>query len=90
MEQAKGHADVNVVTVIMKSKGVDIQSAVNFVGGYCEALTSQLVETRHILLSCLHWVYSKDAVCILEGFGNFVRGNDQCVPNCLAMLRWKC
>jgi len=74
----------------MKSKGVDIQSAVDFVGGYCEALTSQLVEARRILLSRSHRVYSKDAVRILEAFGDFVRGNDQYVPNCLAMLRRKC
>ena len=74
----------------MKSKGVDIQSAVDFVGGYCEALTSQLVEARRVLLSCSHRVYSKDAVRILEAFGDFVRGNDQYVPNCLAMLRRKC
>ena len=74
----------------MKSKGVDIQSAVDFVGGYCEALTSQLVEARRILLFRSHRVYSKDAVRILEAFGDFVRGNDQYVPNCLAMLRRKC
>jgi len=74
----------------MKSKGVDIQSAADFVGGYCEALTSQLVEARRILLSRSHQVYSKDAVRVLEGYGDFVRGSDEYVPNCLAMLRRRC
>jgi hypothetical protein len=63
----------------MKSKGVDIQLAVDFVGGYCEALTSQVVEARRMLLSCSHHIYLKDAVRILEAFGDFVRGNDQSV-----------
>ncbi|KAJ7741769.1 isoprenoid synthase domain-containing protein [Mycena maculata] len=77
MEQSKGHGGANVVTVIMKSKGVDLQTAIDFLSGYCEALTSQLQEARRILASRDDPVYSKDAVRIIDAFGDWVRGNDQ-------------
>ncbi|KAJ7124059.1 terpenoid synthase [Mycena crocata] len=77
MEQSKGHGGANVVTVIMKSKGVDLQTAIDFLSGYCEALTSQLQESRHILASREDPVYSKDAVRIIDAFCDWVRGNDQ-------------
>jgi hypothetical protein len=79
MEQSKGHAGANAVTVIMKSKGVDLQAAIDFLGGYCEALTSQLQESRRIFASRNDPVYSKDAVRIIDAFGDWVRGNDQYV-----------
>ncbi|THU82317.1 terpenoid synthase [Dendrothele bispora CBS 962.96] len=77
MEQAKGHGGANVVTVIMKSKGIDIQSTANFLAGYCEALTAQLLESRQILASRLDPVFNKDAVRVIDAFGDWVRGNDQ-------------
>ncbi|KAJ6469879.1 isoprenoid synthase domain-containing protein [Mycena sanguinolenta] len=77
MEQSKGHAGANAVTVIMKSKGVDLQAAIDFLGGYCEALTWQLQESRRIFASRNDPVYSKDAVRIIDAFGDWVRGNDQ-------------
>ncbi|KAJ7496297.1 isoprenoid synthase domain-containing protein, partial [Mycena galericulata] len=77
MEQSKGHGGANAVTVIMKSKGVDLQAAIDFLGGYCEALTSQLQESRRIFASRSDPVYSKDAVRIMDAFGDWVRGNDQ-------------
>ncbi|KAJ7152349.1 isoprenoid synthase domain-containing protein, partial [Mycena filopes] len=77
MEQSKGHGGANVVTVIMKSKDVDLQTAVDFLSGYCEALTAQLQEARRVLSSRDDPVYSKDAVRIIDGFGDWVRGNDQ-------------
>ncbi|KAJ6532993.1 isoprenoid synthase domain-containing protein [Mycena capillaripes] len=77
MEQSKGHGAANVVTVIMKSKAVDLQTAIDFLSGYCEALTSQLQESRRILASRSDPVYCKDAVRIIDAFGDWVRGNDQ-------------
>lgn len=77
MEQAKGHSAANVVTVIMKSKRVKIQAAIDFVGGYCEALTSNLLEARRILGSRADPVFSEEAVTVLDAFGDWVRGNDQ-------------
>ncbi|KAJ7473082.1 isoprenoid synthase domain-containing protein, partial [Mycena galericulata] len=76
MEQSKGHG-ANAVTVIMKSKGIDLQAAIDFLGGYCEALTSQLQESRRIFASRNDPVYYKDAVRIIDAFGDWVRGNDQ-------------
>nr|BBH51506.1 putative sesquiterpene synthase [Clitopilus sp.] len=76
MEQAKGHSGANIVTVIMKSKRVDLQTAADFVAGYCEALTAQLLEAKQILSSRSDPAYSKDAVRVLEAFGDWVRGND--------------
>ncbi|KAJ7230295.1 terpenoid synthase [Mycena pura] len=77
MEQSKGHGGANVVTVIMKSKGVDLQTAIDFLSGYCEALTAQLQEARRILASRHDPVYCKDAVRVIDAFGDWVRGNDQ-------------
>ncbi|KAJ7501209.1 isoprenoid synthase domain-containing protein [Mycena galericulata] len=79
MEQSKGHGGANAVTVIMKSKGIDLQAAIDFLGGYCEALTSQLQESRRIFASRNDPVYSKDAVRIIDAFGDWARGNDQCI-----------
>ncbi|KAF8521796.1 isoprenoid synthase domain-containing protein [Hysterangium stoloniferum] len=76
MEQAKGHGGANAVTVIMKSKQVDLQTAVDFVGGYCEALTTQLVYAQQTLAARSDPVFSKDAVRVLEGFSDWVKGND--------------
>ncbi|THU99637.1 terpenoid synthase [Dendrothele bispora CBS 962.96] len=77
MEQAKGHSGANVVTVIMKSKEIDIQSAVNFLAGYCEALTAQLLESRRILSLRPDPVFNKNAVRVIDAFGNWVRGVNQ-------------
>jgi len=77
IEQAKGQSDANIITVIMKSKGVGIQTAADFLGGYCEALTSQVLEAKRVLSSRSDPIYSKDAVRIMDAFGDWVRGNDQ-------------
>ncbi|KAJ7159664.1 isoprenoid synthase domain-containing protein, partial [Mycena filopes] len=77
MEQSKGHGGANIVTVIMKSKDVDLQTAVDFLSGYCEALTAQLQEARRVLSSRKDPIYSNDAVRIIDGYGDWVRGNDQ-------------
>nr|A0A5Q0QSI8.1 RecName: Full=Sesquiterpene synthase Agr5; AltName: Full=Terpene cyclase Agr5; Flags: Precursor [Cyclocybe aegerita]QGA30881.1 sesquiterpene synthase Agr5 [Cyclocybe aegerita] len=75
MEQSKGHSGANVVTVIMKSKGVDLQTAVDFLGGYCEALTAQLLEAKRILQARSDAAYSRDVVRLMDAFGDWVRGN---------------
>ena len=75
MEQSKGHSGANVVTVIMKSKGVDLQTAVDFLGGYCEALTAQLLEAKSVLQARSDPAYFRDAVRLMDAFGDWVRGN---------------
>ena len=76
MEQAKGHGGANIVTVIMKSKGVDLQTAVDFLAGYCESLTFQLLNAQRTLATRSDPAFSRDAVRCLEAFGDWVRGND--------------
>ncbi|KAK0449865.1 terpenoid synthase [Armillaria borealis] len=76
MEQAKGHSGANAMTVIMKSKQLDLQSAADFVDGYCEALLNQFEKAKEVLLTRPDGNYS-DAVLLLKAFGDWVRGNDQ-------------
>jgi hypothetical protein len=75
MEQSKGHSGANVVTVIMKSKRVDVQTAVDFLGGYCEALTAQLLEAKRVLRARSDPAYFRDAVSLMDAFGDWARGN---------------
>ncbi|KDR79641.1 hypothetical protein GALMADRAFT_63553 [Galerina marginata CBS 339.88] len=77
MEQAKGHSGANIVTVVMKSKGINLQSAVDFIAGYCECLTQQFICAKADLASRTDPVFSKDSVRCLDAFGDWVRGNDE-------------
>lgn len=86
MEQAKGHGNVNILTVIMKSKGINLQSALDFAGGYFEALTTQVNEVRGFLASHKDSIYSQDALRVLDGYGDWVRGNNEYVALYLHML----
>lgn len=79
MEQAKGHSAANIVTVVMKTKGTDIQSAIDFIAGYCECLTRQLLEAKVALTSRTDAAFSKDAVKWLDGVGDWIRGNEEYV-----------
>ncbi len=76
MEQAKGLSCANIMTVIMKSKQLDLQSAANFVDGYCEALLDQFEKAKEVLSARPEEGYS-DAVLFLKALGDWVRGNDE-------------
>ncbi|KAK0472672.1 terpenoid synthase [Armillaria luteobubalina] len=76
MEQAKGHRCVNAVTVIMKAKCLDLQGAVDFINGYCEALLDQFEKAKEVLSARPEESYA-DAVLLLKAFGDWVRGNDE-------------
>ncbi|KAK0218405.1 isoprenoid synthase domain-containing protein [Armillaria nabsnona] len=76
MEQAKGLSCANIVTVIMKSKQLDLQSAVDFINGYCKALLDQFEKAKEVLSARQEEGYS-DAVLLLKAFGDWVRGNDE-------------
>ncbi|KDR76786.1 hypothetical protein GALMADRAFT_225678 [Galerina marginata CBS 339.88] len=77
MEQSKGHGGANIVTVVMNSKGIGLQSAMDFVHGYCECITQQLLNARISLLSRPDPVFSRDATRCLEAFGDWIRGYDE-------------
>ena len=41
MEQAKGHTGNNVITVLRKAKGIDLQAASDYVGEHFKFLTAE-------------------------------------------------
>ncbi|KAF9066739.1 isoprenoid synthase domain-containing protein [Rhodocollybia butyracea] len=48
MEQGKGHSGANIITVFMKTKKIDLQAAMDFLGGYFEALIGQWYTARTV------------------------------------------
>jgi len=77
MEQAKGQGGANAVTVVMKSRGNDLQSAVDFIAGFCEALSFQFLESQNSLQFHSDPVFSQDSVRFLEALGDWVRGSSE-------------
>jgi hypothetical protein len=51
MEQSKGHRGNNILTVLMKAKGVSLQQAANIVGEHSKTLTKDLEEAKQRLPS---------------------------------------
>ncbi|KAI0261488.1 terpenoid synthase [Gloeopeniophorella convolvens] len=49
MEQAKGHTGNNIVTVLMKAKGCDLQAASDYVGEYYAGLMERYLANREQL-----------------------------------------
>ncbi len=49
MEQHKGHTGNNIVTVLMRSKGLSLQSAADYVGVYFNELMHRFIENRKSL-----------------------------------------
>ncbi|KAF9056847.1 isoprenoid synthase domain-containing protein [Rhodocollybia butyracea] len=74
MEQAKGHSGANIVTVFMKTNKMDLQTAVDFLGTYLEALIGQWATARATLSSRSEQRY-RDSVSVLDALGDWVRGN---------------
>ena len=49
MEQAKGHAGNNIVTVLMKARGCDLQTASDIIGAhYAELMDSYLADRERL------------------------------------------
>ncbi|KAF9062379.1 isoprenoid synthase domain-containing protein [Rhodocollybia butyracea] len=74
MEQAKGHSGANIITVIMETKKLKLQVALDFFGGYFESVTNQLHTARTTLNSRPGHEYH-DAVRVLDALADWVRGN---------------
>ncbi|KAK0201266.1 hypothetical protein DFS33DRAFT_1447570 [Desarmillaria ectypa] len=79
MYLAKELDGTNFITVIMKSKGLDLQGAVNFVGGSCQALVEELERAKEELLACQEEAWA-DAVHLLIALGDWARGNGVSYP----------
>ncbi len=51
MEQAMGHTTNNVMTVLMRHKGLDLQGAADYVGVYFKGLIDTFLEAKRTLPS---------------------------------------
>ena len=49
MEQSKGHHGSNILTVLMKAKGISLQQAANVVGEHSEKLMKDLEDAKKSL-----------------------------------------
>ncbi|KAJ8473180.1 hypothetical protein ONZ51_g8039 [Trametes cubensis] len=49
MEQAKGHTGNNIVTVLMREKGVSLQAASDLIGEHFETLMKRFLDTKKLL-----------------------------------------
>nr|BBH51510.1 putative sesquiterpene synthase [Clitopilus sp.] len=74
MEQAKQHKGANIISVIMRARTLDLQGAMDYFGGYCQALTAQFLDAKCIIEKRVDRPEWKDAVRILEGYGCFLAG----------------
>ncbi|KAH7911343.1 isoprenoid synthase domain-containing protein [Hygrophoropsis aurantiaca] len=76
MEQAKGHTGNNVVTVLMREHGIELQEAADMVGGIFEELMRRYLEDRTRLPS---WGPEVDAdvARYIQGIDHWVVGNLQ-------------
>ncbi|KAF8920212.1 isoprenoid synthase domain-containing protein [Mucidula mucida] len=74
MEQHKGHTGNNIVTVLMRSKGLSLQSAADYVGVYFNELMHRFIENRKSLPL---WGGSLDVAVdsYCEALGHWIRGN---------------
>jgi len=74
MEQAKGHSGNNIITVIMRQKGVDLQTASDLVGEHFQTLMDRFLSVKNQLPS---WGPSVDAIVTryLKSMEHWIIGN---------------
>ncbi|KAG5641346.1 hypothetical protein DXG03_005452 [Asterophora parasitica] len=74
-EQAAGHGGHNIITVVMNEKGVNLDSALKWVGDYHEQVLSRFKAQRHRLPS---WGLDMDVVVntFVERLAYWIRGHD--------------
>ena len=74
MEHNKGHGGSNIVTILMHERGMDLQTAANFVGEECKKLMDAYFEERKNMRS---WGRELDADLerYFDGLGQWVIAN---------------
>lgn len=78
-EQACGDEGHNLITVVMKERGLDVQEAFDWVGRCCDVLIEEFGE----LYEDLPWFEDESDSAnrelreYVDGIGNWVRANDQ-------------
>jgi hypothetical protein len=87
MENSRGIAGNNIVTVLMENKNIDIQDASDEVGEYFQKLMAHWTDARTRLPS---WGRSidRDVARYIEATGHWVRGNLEYVLECFFSARF--
>ena len=73
MEQSKGHTGNNVVTVLMKEKGISLQDAADYAGRQCNVFMQKYLQARSRVASSS--TLSPDALRYIDSLGQWVVGN---------------
>jgi Delta6-protoilludene synthase len=75
VEQARGDGAHNIITVVMKEKGVNLDGALTWVATSYERVLSEFEECRRTLPS---WGYTIDIAVknLIERLGFWIRGHD--------------
>jgi hypothetical protein len=71
-ERAKGHT-CNIVVVVMNEKGLDLQSAVDFVGDLCKKSIDRFIEDRKNIPSWGDKI-DRDVAVYVDGLANWIVG----------------
>ncbi|THU84284.1 terpenoid synthase [Dendrothele bispora CBS 962.96] len=74
-EQSRGQGEFNVISIIMRTKNFELQSAIDFVAGYCDALVAKFLESKQSLLSYSDPVFSQTTIRVLDGIGDWLKGH---------------
>nr|BBH51499.1 putative sesquiterpene synthase [Clitopilus sp.] len=74
MEQSKGIAGNNIVTVLMRNRNMSLQQASNYIGQHCETLMDRFVSSQVRLPS---WgpVVDREVRLYIQGLGAWIKGN---------------
>jgi hypothetical protein len=75
IEQASGHGGHNIITAVMKDKGVDLDGALAWLEEYHGQILSRFLAQRHTLPSWSRTVDS-DVEAFVERLGYWIRGLD--------------
>lgn len=71
MEQSKGQAGNNIVTVLMKENGTSLQETADFIGEHCKGLVEIYLSAKKQLSLSL----GKDAAKFIHALGSWMIGN---------------
>ncbi|KAI0306220.1 terpenoid synthase [Multifurca ochricompacta] len=75
IEQASGHGGHNIVTVVMNEKGVDLDSALKWLGDYHEEVLARF-QAQHRMLPSWGPAVDRDVESFVERLGYWIRGID--------------
>ncbi|KAI0306214.1 isoprenoid synthase domain-containing protein [Multifurca ochricompacta] len=75
IEQASGHGGHNIVTVVMNEKGVNLDSALKWLGDYHEEVLARF-QAQHRMLPSWGPAVDRDVEIFVERLGYWIRGID--------------